>query len=254
VNVAGERSRGRRRTSYLSAAVVVGGAFARLRLYQLADRFRRPSAVRALSVLQGWCRWACPWLGLQVSVDGAPLATPCIYVANHRTYLDIPVLAGVLGAAFLSRADVAAWPLVGPVARLTEAVLVQRDDARDRVRAARRLLRRLRTASVIVFPEGTTRGEPLPTAFHPGMFRLVQRLAVPVVPVTVRYSERRAYWVEELTVWEHLTTHVLRGAPLRVQVHIGAPLYGADHQGPDELAAAVYAAVCQPITAGGELV
>src|ERR1043166_7330073 len=146
---------------YLSIAIVLSGAFTRLRLYQLADRLRAPSPARALAVLQRWCRWACRWLGLQVELRGTVLETPCVYVSNHRTYLDIPVLASVLGGAFLSRADVAAWPLVGPVAQLTDTVLVQRDDLRDRMRAARWLMRRVRTASVVVFPEGTTTGAPL---------------------------------------------------------------------------------------------
>ena len=132
-------------------------------------------------------------------------------------------------------------------------MLVERDDPRDRMRAARRLMRHVRQASVVVFPEGTTTGEPLPTPFHAGTFRLVQRLAVPIVPVTLRYSDRRAYWVEDLGLWQHLTTRVLQGPPLRVAVEVGAPLSGHDYAGADQLAAAVYAAICRPIETGGEL-
>jgi len=238
---------------YLSFAVFVTTAFICLRLYQLADWLRGPSPTRALATLARWCRWGCPWLRLQVAVEGALPAGCCLYVANHRTYLDIPVLTAALGATFLSRADVAGWPLVGTVARLTQAVLVERDDARDRTRAARALMRRLRTGSVVVFPEGTTTGERLPVPFQAGPFRLVQRLGVPIVPVTVRYDERRAYWVEDLTLWQHLTTRVFRGAPLRVTVHIGSPLHGREYEDVGQLAAAVYGAVCRPIEMHGEL-
>jgi 1-acyl-sn-glycerol-3-phosphate acyltransferase len=114
-------------------------------------------------------------------------------------------------------------------------------------------MRRLRTASVIVFPEGTTTGATLPEPFAAGAFRLVQRLDIPLVPVTVRYSDRRAYWVEDLTVGQHLKTRVFAGDAMRVQVHIGAAMRGADHGDAGELAAAVYAAVCRPIEMRGEI-
>ncbi len=237
----------------MSLALFVTAAFTRVRFYQVADRFRPPSSVRALAMLTRWCRWACPQLGVQVEVEGAPFDDCCLYVANHRTYLDVPVLTSVLGATFLSRADVVTWPLVGTLARLTDTVLVERDDARDRLRAARALMRRLRTSSVVVFPEGTTTGGVLPAPFHAGTFRLVQRLEVPVVPVTVRYSDRRAYWVDDLTTWQHLTTRVLTGEPLRASVHIGSPVDLRSYTHVEQLAAAVYAAVCRPIEAYGEL-
>jgi lyso-ornithine lipid O-acyltransferase len=239
---------------YVSLAVVVAAAFTRLWLYEAADRFRTPSAPRALATLAGWCRWALPWLGLQVEVEGTLPDTPCVYIANHRTYLDVPVLAGVLRAAFLSRADVATWPVIGPVARLTEVVFVDREDPHDRKRAARRLMQRLGSGSVVVFPEGTTTGAPLPAPFRAGLFRHVHAVSVPIVPVTLRYSDRRAYWVEELNAWQHFRTRVLTRPPLRLSVHIGAALRSADYGDAEQLAAAVYAAVCQPIAARGELV
>jgi len=238
---------------YAFFAVFLGAAFVSLGFYRAADWLRRPSPARALATLSSWCRWGCRWLRLEISVEGASPEGPCLYVANHRSYLDIPVLTAVLGGTFLSRADVDTWPLIGTIARLTQAVLVERDDAHDRTRAARALMRRLRTASVIVFPEGTTTGATLPEPFAGGAFRLVQRLDVPLVPVTLRYSDRRAYWVEDLSVGQHLKTRLLAGDTLRVQVHIGAAMRGGEHRDANELATAVHAAVCEPIETLGEL-
>jgi 1-acyl-sn-glycerol-3-phosphate acyltransferase len=235
----------------ISAGVLLAAGFAGLGYYRLGAQLRGPSAERAAGMLQRWYQWAWPWLRLHVSVQGAPPPCPCVYVANHRSYLDIAVLSGVLGGTFLSRADVADWPLVGPVARAIDAVLVARDDPRDRARAARALIRRVRTLSVIVFPEGTTTGERLPGAFEPGLFRLLRRLDAPVIPVTIRYSDRRAYWIDDVTVGQHLRGCVLAGSPLAVAVHIGQPVSGSDA---DELARAVRAAIGGPIEEFGELV
>jgi len=203
--------------------------------------------------MQWWCRRAWGRLGLDVRVVGAPHPTPCLYLANHRTYLDIPVLSGVLGATFLSRADVAKWPVFGGVARAAGSIFVDRDDPEDRVRAARVLLRRLRTMRVVVFPEGTTQGERLPGAFAPGVFRLVRRVEVPVIPVTLRYSDRRAYWVDPVTMWEHLRTRVLTRPGLTCTVHIGSPLPVNGDLDDDALAATAHRALAQPIDTLGEL-
>jgi len=240
--------------SYVSFAAFLGSAFVCLGLYRGVVWFRPSSPARALSALAAWCRWGCRCLRLEVIVEGSLPAGPCLYISNHRSYLDIPVLTAVLGGTFLSRADVAAWPLIGTVARLTQAVLVERDDAHDRIRAARAVMRRLRSGSVVVFPEGTTNGERLPAPFAPGAFRLVQRLDVPLVPVTVRYSDRRAYWVEDLTLGQHVKTRLLAADGFRVQIHIGAEVRSRDDQNAEELATAVHAAVCKPIETYGELV
>lgn len=240
-------------TALLRFGVFLGSAITSLTLYRIAERWRRPSPQRALATLSRWCRWGCPWLRLQVTVEGTPPPQHCLYIANHRSYLDIPVLTSVLGATFLSRADVGSWPLIGTIAHYTQTVLVDRDDAGDRVRAARALLRRLRTASIVVFPEGTTTGTSMPAPFPAALFRVMQRLEVPIVPVTLRYSERRAYWVEDLTVWQHLQARVLVGAPLRVAVTVGQPLRGRDFADLEALAEAVHAAVCAPIERHGEL-
>jgi 1-acyl-sn-glycerol-3-phosphate acyltransferase len=235
------------------ALVLGGSALGRLWAYQLAARVRGRSPQRAVHAMQRWCRWTWRWLRLDVRVQGGAPSGPCIFVANHRSYLDIPVLSGVLGATFMSRADVATWPVVGAAAKEVGAVFVERDDAHGRARAARALLRRLGSAGVIVFPEGTTTGHRLPGAFHPGLFRLLHRATVPVVPVTVRYSDRRAYWTDDITLREHLRTRVLAGPRLTCAVHIGEPLSPAAHADGTELARAVSAAVCRPIEELGEL-
>jgi 1-acyl-sn-glycerol-3-phosphate acyltransferase len=104
-----------------------------------------------------------------------------------------------------------------------------------------------------VFPEGTTTGATLPAPFPAGVFRVVQRLDVRIVPITVRYSHRRAYWVEDLGVWQHLKLRVLTGDRLRVVVHVGEALHGRDYGDFETFAATVYAAVCRPIETHGEL-
>ena len=238
--------------AYASTAVLIATAVASLSAYRLSARFREPSPARAVAILQRWCRSACARLRLDVQVHGTMASTPRVYVANHRSYLDIPVLSATLGATFLSRADVSAWPIIGAVAREIDAVFVNRDETHARVRAARALVERVGTLNLVVFPEGTTNGEHLPRPFHVGVFRLLHRVGAAVVPVTIRYSDRRAYWTDDIGLWQHLRTRVFAGPRLVAAVHIGAALRPQEYPDGASFARAAHAAVCQPIEQLGE--
>src|SRR5438067_753978 len=157
-------------------AAAVASALVHLVAYCASALVWGASPSRALAFLRHWSVRAWRWLDLEVRAEGIPSPGPCVYVANHRSYLDVPLLAGVLGASFMSRADVAGWWIVGAAAKLVGSVFVERDDPRGRVRAARGLARRLASASVIVFPEGKTGARRLPGPFHPGLFRRLDRL------------------------------------------------------------------------------
>lgn len=234
-------------------AALVATAAVDLWRYRVWRLLRGESVPRATAILQRWSRGACAHMGLDVEAYGEVPGRTVVYVANHRSYLDIPVLSGVLGTAFMSRADVAEWTIVGGAARAVGCVFVERDDARGRVRAARALVRRLAIGSVTIFPEGTTTGERLPGPFHEGLFRLLHRLRASVVPVTIRYSHRRAYWIDDIGLARHLRARVLAGGRLSARVHIGAALDPAAHATGADLAAAAHRAVRHPIEELGEI-
>ncbi|TMA70679.1 MAG: 1-acyl-sn-glycerol-3-phosphate acyltransferase [Deltaproteobacteria bacterium] len=235
-------------------AAAVASALVHLIAYRASALVWGASPSRALAFLRHWSVRAWRWLDLEVRAEGIPAPGPCVYVANHRGYLDVPLLAGVLGASFMSRADVAGWWIVGAAAKLVGSVFVERDDPHGRVRAARGLARRLASGSVIVFPEGKTGARRLPGPFHPGLFRLLHRLGVPVVPVTIRYGDRRAYWTDDSRLVSHLWTRVLAGPSLPVAVHVGTALDPRAEADGESLARAAYHAVCRPIEDLDELV
>jgi hypothetical protein len=78
-------------------------------------------------------------------------------------------------------------------------------------------------------------------------------LNAPVVPVTIRYSDRSAYWTDNIPLARHLWTRVLKGVGLTATIHLGTLLRAQDFSSVEELAAAVYESVCRPIVEHGEL-
>lgn len=128
-------------------------------------------------------------LGLKLEVVGRPPAKPFFMVANHLSYLDILVLGARLGPTFISKHELASWPLLGHLARVTGVIFVNRDRKRDAVRVLDEIGAAVdRGAGVVLFPEGTSsRGDqiyPLKTA----LLEWAARREFPVHAVSLRYA------------------------------------------------------------------
>ena len=103
-----------------------------------------PGRAKVLLPMLYW-RAMCAAIGLSVQQIGTPAGRsggrPVVFVSNHSSWLDIPVLGGRLEACFVAKEEVARWPLViAMVARLGRTVFVrrqrsstarERDDMRD---------------------------------------------------------------------------------------------------------------------------
>jgi lyso-ornithine lipid O-acyltransferase len=146
---------------------------------------------------------------------------PRLIVANHRTALDIGVLLHEVGGIFLSRSDLAEWPLVGRVAKEANTIFVDREDRRSGALAIRTMRRRLREGqSVMVFPEGATFVGDEVRPFLPGAFVAARGLGAEIVPVGLAYPEGLEY--VGVPFVEHVRAVASRPRT-RVGVHVGAP-------------------------------
>jgi 1-acyl-sn-glycerol-3-phosphate acyltransferase len=102
-------------------------------------------------------RMCCRILGLRVRVVGRPsVVRPTLFISNHATYFDIPVLGSILPVSFVAKTEVAQWPGYGLLAKLQRTVFVdrrrhttvrQRDSIGARLAAGDQL---------VLFPEGTS--------------------------------------------------------------------------------------------------
>jgi len=116
----------------------------------------------------------------------------CVYVANHASYLDIPILLVHLprGVRFLAKASLFHVPFVGWYLRRTGHLPVRRGARAD----ARRLLQAVRYAqgghSLVVFPEGGRSLTGELQEFRPGVFLAALKAGVPVVPLTLLGTRR----------------------------------------------------------------
>lgn len=111
--------------------------------------------------LKTWSGAVCRLLGIRVDVVGDPPAAGYRFAAsNHLGYTDIPVLGSVLPGTFVSKAEVARWPVIGFLASAAGTVFVDREGRTAAGEFVREVKRKIENGgNVLVFPEGTsTRG------------------------------------------------------------------------------------------------
>ena len=117
-------------------------------------------------------------IGIRVRVIGSPAgatgARPLMFVSNHSSWIDVPMLGGVLEGCFVAKDDVAKWPLISVIARLGRTVFVSRTRAstareRDAMRETLRGGDRL-----ILFPEGTSSDGSRVLPFRSSFFALAE--------------------------------------------------------------------------------
>ena len=103
-------------------------------------------------------RMVCAILGIRVREIGRRMHEhPLLIVANHCSWLDIPVITSVAPVVFVAKQEVAGWPVLGLLAKLQRTVFVDRDAPPQDARRQRRD----RAAShegdpVVLFGEGTS--------------------------------------------------------------------------------------------------
>jgi 1-acyl-sn-glycerol-3-phosphate acyltransferase len=159
------------------------------------------------------------------------LRGPAVFVANHSSHLDAPLVVSSLPRRFADRLAVGAAADYFFDARVRAAATVLFFNAFPVERHGSRRLRSLAVDllddgwSLLLFPEGTRSEDGWMSAFKPGTAQLCVSRGVPVVPVALRGAyaamPRGRNWP-------------VRGRP-RISVRYGRPLYPAEGEGFREL-------------------
>lgn len=182
-------------------------------------------------------RWAQDFLrtaGVQMQVHGQPITQgPMLWVSNHQSWLDIPTLHAAHHCRFVSKAEIAQWPLVGRLARAAGTLFIQRGARRDTQRTVQAMAQALREGDILaVFPEGTVGDGRTLLAFHGNTLQAAIDAGAPVQPVALTFVDARtgepsyapceAYVDEPMlrSLWRTLQTEHLVAV-----VHYGSPEY-----------------------------
>lgn len=131
--------------------------------------------------------------GIPLAVNGLenlpPAEKPCLFVANHASYLDSPVLFATLPRrfSFVAKKELRSNPLAKLFLDRIDTEYVERFDAQRGAEDFQRLADRSRAGqSLCFFPEGTFTRAPGLLPFHMGAFAAAAEAGALVVPLAIR--------------------------------------------------------------------
>jgi 1-acyl-sn-glycerol-3-phosphate acyltransferase len=226
----------------VSFFALTGGLFA---ILWLLAALKLPGRRR---VGNGYFRLLVRLLRARIRVVGAPAdSQPALIVANHASWLDIPVLGASFPAVFVGKREIAHWPVIGRGAKLLRTVFVDRARRQQTGDATAEIASRLADGdSVVLFAEGTSsdgnRVLPFRSALVGAANEVLGQLGpdgqIVVQPLSICYTGLQGLpmgrqhrpvvaWYGDLDFVPHLKDYIRRGA-VDVVVTFGEPIvYGA---------------------------
>ncbi len=155
----------------------------------------------AAAAQRAWGRAILFVLGVELDLAGRPPAGACVIVANHLSYLDIPVLAAHFPGRFVAKSEIAGWPVLGRLAATVGTIFVVQKHRRDVLRVEREMARTLAAGvAVVLFPEGhSTRGLGV-DRLHSSLLECTVRGRIPCLAVTLGYETPADPWAPAATV------------------------------------------------------
>lgn len=138
-----------------------------------------------------WARSILFVSGIDVTVSGSPAIDPrlpYIFMANHQSNFDIPVLLAHLPVQFrwLAKAELFRIPVFGRAMRGCGYISIDRFNRDSAFQSLAQAAATIKSGtSVMIFPEGTRSPDATIRPFKKGPFVLAVDAGVPIVPVVI---------------------------------------------------------------------
>ncbi len=165
-----------------------------------------------------------------------PENLPSLIVTNHIGTLDPWILAAKFDVAFVAKAEMASWPVIGMVCRAVGIIFAHRKNVMKTSGTVNEIQDRMRSGvSVLIFPEGTTSNGQQLLPFKTGGFQAVAGMDDGyIIPMyfhvrtingrqVTRESRETITWSAPQGMFANIW-HVLGQGPLHYVIRIGEPI------------------------------
>lgn len=151
------------------------------------------------------------WLtGSRITVKGAenlPDSGATLFVANHQSYMDIPVVMSVIHrpVGFVAKEEIGRIPFFSQWIIYMKCVLIARGDARKALTAILQAAKLLQQGhSLVLYPEGTRSTDGLLGEFKAGSLKAAQKGKAVIVPLAIDGARdimpRGSFWMHKAQV------------------------------------------------------
>jgi len=143
-------------------------------------------------------RWAQSGLKMNGScihvngIENVPETGGVLFVANHQSNFDIPILVGHIprDKGFIAKLELLKVPSFSRWMKYIGCIFIDRKNPRQSLTAISEAAERLKAGhSIVIFPEGTRSADGTVGPFKAGGLRLAIKAKVPIVPVTIDGSK-----------------------------------------------------------------
>ena len=173
-------------------------------------------------------------LGMRLEHRGEAVAPGCMLVANHVSWVDIFAINALAPAAFVSKAEVRAWPVIGWLAAKNDTIFLRRG-SRGHARIINEETAALLDAgcNVAIFPEGTTTDGATLLHFHAALLQPAIACGHPVQSIALQYRtpddrfSRAPAYDGELSLGECIA-NIIASPRTITRITVAAPIATAD--------------------------
>jgi 1-acyl-sn-glycerol-3-phosphate acyltransferase len=184
----------------------------------LVVSFFDPTGQRQQNIARLWSRMILATVGARVQVEGLDridTSKPQVYVVNHLSAFDIPVLYSCLPFQFriLAKKELFRYPFMGWHLRRSGQIPVVLENPKASVRSLNLAVAAIRKGnSLVIFPEGGRSLDGQLHSFMGGAFYAAVKAQVDVVPIVL------------VGTYEMLKMNSYHIKPGAVQMVVGAPI------------------------------
>lgn len=171
--------------------------------------------------------------GARVKIVGTPLKRDVFFIANHLSWVDIPIIGGVNGSAFVAQDGIKSWPVVGWLCGLNNTVFISRTNRMGVANQINQLREALEESwALTIFPEGTTTDGRSLLPFKSPLLKVLDPPppGVMVQPIFIDYGAvgHAIAWVGEETAPNNAWRLLSRKGSFTVTLHFMEPFNPQD--------------------------
>lgn len=187
-------------------------------------------------------------LGIKIVIKGKPVQNKAVlFVSNHISWKDIPILGGTLKrASFISKSEVGGSFFARQMAGLQKTIYVRRNRRTEAKKQSEEMAERIKAGDgLILFPEGTTTRGVHVNKFKSTLFSVAEMMIkaghqdVIIQPITLSFTHAnnlavlraqriKIGWVGTEDFWPHFK-HALVRRSTRVTLEYHDPIVCDEH-------------------------
>ncbi|MEN6669992.1 lysophospholipid acyltransferase family protein [Psychrobacter sp. B38] len=176
-----------------------------MRAAQRIGAFKQPPRETLPRYIQTFCRKMAGSFGVKVVAVEPVQQHHGLWVSNHVSWMDIPVVGTLSPAFFLSKAEIGEWPIFGKLAQAAGTVFIERGSGDAGSVAAQIASFLTEGFSVIFFPEATTTDGKKIKRIHGTLLQAAIDANVPIRPLVLSYVNKDGTLSEALPYYGKLT-------------------------------------------------